>query len=63
MPGAAPTEGSPIFVGDEVVGHVSGSWASPLLGHAVMLGWQKRAPFADHVEIDGREAIVAQTPF
>ena len=63
MSGRAPTEGSPIVVGGDVVGHVSGSWASPLLGHAVMLGWQKRAPFADRVEIDGREAIVAPTPF
>ena len=63
MPGPAPTEGSPILVGGEIVGHVSGSWTSPLLGQAVMLGWQKRAPFADRVEIDGREAIVAPTPF
>ena len=63
MPGAAPTEGSPISVGGEIVGHVSGSWTSPLLGHAVMLGWQKRAPFAERVEIDGREAVVTSTPF
>ncbi len=63
MPGPAPTEGSPILVGGEVVGHVSGSWTSPVLGRAVMLGWQKRTPFADRVEIDGREAVVAPTPF
>ncbi len=63
MPGPAPTEGSPILVGGEIVGHVSGSWTSPLLGHAVMLGWQKRAPFADRVQIDGREALVTPTPF
>jgi sarcosine oxidase subunit alpha len=63
MDGLAPTEGSPIRVGDEIVGHVSGSWTSPVLGKAVMLGWQKRSPFADRVEIDGREALVTSTPF
>jgi glycine cleavage system aminomethyltransferase T len=63
MPGVAPTEGSPIWSGGEIVGHVTGSWRSPVLGHAVMLGWLKRAPFPDHVEIDGREAVVAPTPF
>jgi glycine cleavage system aminomethyltransferase T/bacterioferritin-associated ferredoxin len=63
MPGEAPTEGSPISAGGDIVGHVSGSWTSPLLGHAVMLGWLKRTPFPDRVEIDGREAVVATTPF
>jgi len=63
MPGDAPTEGSPISSGGEIVGHVTGSWASPLLGHAVMLGWLKRTPFPERVEIDGREAVVASTPF
>jgi glycine cleavage system aminomethyltransferase T len=63
MPGDAPPEGSPIVRDGEVVGHVSGSWASPLLGTVVMLGWQKRTPFADRVEIDGREAVVTATPF
>jgi hypothetical protein len=28
-----------------------------------MLGWQRRIPFTDHVEIDGREATVTPTPF
>lgn len=63
MSGAAPTEGSPIFTGEEIVGHVTGSWTSPVLGHAVMLGWLKRTPFPDTVQIDGREATVAPTPF
>jgi glycine cleavage system aminomethyltransferase T len=63
MRGEAPVEGSPIRSGGEIVGHVSGSWASPALGHVVMLGWQKRAPFVDRVEIDGREAVVSPTPF
>ncbi len=63
MPGDAPTEGSPIWFDGAIVGHVTGSWMSPLLGQAVMLGWLKRTPFPDRVEIDGREAVVAPTPF
>ena len=63
--GPAPTEGTPIRSIDdgEIVGNVTGSWTSPLLGKALMLGWQKRTPFADRVLIDGREAIVTSTPF
>ena len=63
MAGEAPTEGSPIWSGGDIVGHVTGSWTSPVLGHALMLGWLKRTPFPDRVEIDGREAVVAPTPF
>ncbi|MBA2381172.1 MAG: aminomethyl transferase family protein, partial [Chloroflexi bacterium] len=65
MDGAAPPEGTPILSLDdgEIVGNVTGSWTSPLLGRALMLGWQKRAPFPDRVSIDGREASVAATPF
>ena len=63
MDGEAPTEGSPIFVGDDIVGHVSGSWASPALRRSVMLGWLKRRPYPDRVRIDGREAVVAPPPF
>ncbi len=65
MDGEAPPEGSPIFDldGTTIVGNVTGSWTSPLLGRALVLGWQKRAPFADRVRIDGREALVTATPF
>jgi aminomethyltransferase len=63
MPGAAPTEGSPVRSDGEVVGHVSSSFSSPLLGHAVMLGWLKRTPFPDTVEVDGRAASVVRPPF
>jgi len=63
MDGPAPTEGSPILADGEIVGNVTGSWTSPLLRKALILGWQKRTPFRDRVEIDGREAVVAQTPF
>ena len=63
MPGAAPTEGSPIWSEGEIVGNVTGSWTSPVLGHTLMLGWLRRSPFPDRVEIDGREAVVTPTPF
>ena len=63
MDGPAPYEGSVIRVRGEVVGHVTSSWDSPLFGKAVLMGWQKRLPHADVVEIDGREAHVSTVPF
>jgi glycine cleavage system aminomethyltransferase T len=63
MDGEAPVEGSPIWSGGEIVGNVTGSWTSPALGKALILGWQKRAPFPDEVEIDERRAVVTPTPF
>jgi glycine cleavage system aminomethyltransferase T len=65
MDGAAPAEGSPIrsIESGEMIGNVTGSWSSPLLGKALLLGWQRRRPFAEQVEIDGREAVVTPTPF
>jgi glycine cleavage system aminomethyltransferase T len=65
MDGEAPAEGSPIrsIETGEIIGNVTGSWTSPLFGRALMLGWQRRTPFADRVEIDGREAVVTPTPF
>jgi glycine cleavage system aminomethyltransferase T len=42
---------------------VTGSWRSPSLGKALILGWLRRKPFPDRVEIDGREAVVTATPF
>ncbi len=63
MPGPAPVEGAPIWSGGEVVGNVTGSWFSPLMGKALMLGWLRRTPFPTEVEIDGRPAVVTATPF
>ncbi|MFL5708331.1 MAG: 2Fe-2S iron-sulfur cluster-binding protein [Chloroflexota bacterium] len=65
MDGPAPAEGAPIRSLDdgEVIGNVTGSWTSPLLRRALMLGWQRRTPFADRVSIDGRDATVTPTPF
>jgi sarcosine oxidase subunit alpha len=63
MDGEAPTEGSPIFSKGAVIGHLTSTFASPTLGHAVMLGWLKRTPFPTQVEVDGRPAAVAEPPF
>ena len=63
MPGSAPAEGTPIWSCGEVVGNVTGSWTSPLLGKALMLGWLRRTPFPTPVEIDDREAVVTPTTF
>jgi glycine cleavage system aminomethyltransferase T len=65
MDGEAPPEGSPIrsISDSEIVGNVTGSWMSPLLGKALILGWQRHGRFDDRVEIDGREAVVTPTPF
>ncbi len=73
MDGDAPVEGAPIRAlpddadpgdrGGDIIGNVTGSWRSPLLGKALVLGWQRRRPFADRVEIDGRAAVATPTPF
>jgi sarcosine oxidase subunit alpha len=63
MDGPAPVEGAPIWVDGEVVGHVTSSFRSPMLGTTVMLGWQKRTPHVEAVTIDGRTATVAHPPF
>ena len=65
MDGEAPAEGSPIrsIRDSEIVGNVTGSWTSPLLGKALLLGWQRYGRFDDRVEIDGREAVLTPTPF
>jgi glycine cleavage system T protein len=63
MADAAPTEGSPIWSDGDVIGHVTSSFRSPTLGHAVMLGWLKRAPFPEQVQVEGRVATVASPPF
>jgi sarcosine oxidase subunit alpha len=63
--GPAPPEGLPIrsIERGDVIGNVTGSWTSPLLGRALMLGWQRLGRFDGEVEIDGRRATVMPTPF
>ena len=63
MDGDAPVEGSPIRSGGDVIGHVTSAFTSPALGHAVMLGWLKRTPFPEQVEVDDRPAAVMAPPF
>jgi sarcosine oxidase subunit alpha len=63
MEGTAPAEGTPISDRGTIIGQVTGSWTSPVLGKALMLGWQRRRPFVDRAEIDGRDAVVTPTPF
>ncbi|MEX2183121.1 MAG: 2Fe-2S iron-sulfur cluster-binding protein [Chloroflexota bacterium] len=65
MDGPAPVEGSPILHPEngDVIGNVTGSWYSPLMQRALMLGWQRRPPHPERVVIDGREAVVTPTPF
>jgi glycine cleavage system T protein len=63
MDGEAPSEGSPISMGGDVIGHVTSTFTSPTLGLALMLGWLKRSPFPEQVEVDGRMATVASPPF
>ena len=42
----------------DVIGNVTGSWTSPLLGRALMLGWQRSGRHSrTAVQIDGREAV------
>ena len=56
MDGPAPVEGAPIWSTAARSSATSpAAGPSPCLGKAVMLGWQKRTPFADRVTIDGRD--------
>ena len=59
----APIDGTPIWYDGSVIGNVTSSFASPVLGHSVMLGWLKQRPFPEVVTIDGRPATVAHPPF
>lgn len=64
MDGDAPVEGSPILHDGQIVGNVTGSWASPLLGTTLLLGWLRQGePWPETVEIDGRRATRTATPF
>ena len=42
MDGPAPGRGLADLVDGEIVGNVTGSWPSPVLGRTVLLGWQRR---------------------
>jgi glycine cleavage system aminomethyltransferase T len=65
MEGAAPLEGAGIHFGGEYAGYVTSSFASPVLGKAIMLGWLRvfDGALPDQVTIDGRSARRVATPF
>jgi sarcosine oxidase subunit alpha len=65
MAGEAPFEGSVIRYGAEYAGYLTSSFASPVLGKAVMLGWLRLfdGKLPDEVAIDGRSARRVAIPF
>lgn len=65
MEGEAPFEGSVIRYGAEYAGYLTSSFASPVLGKAVMLGWLRffDGALPDEVTIDGRRARRVAVPF
>jgi len=65
MDGPAPLEGSIIWHGTDYAGYVTSSFASPVLGKTVMLGWVKLfdGVLPSGVKVQGRMAQRAPTPF
>jgi len=65
MDGPAPLEGSVIYHQDEYAGYVTSSFASPVLGKTVMLGWLRffQGALPDDVTVAGRPAHRTAPPF
>ena len=65
LDGPAPLEGSVIYYGADYAGYVTSSFASPVLGKTVMLGWVRLFDGAlpSAVTIAGRTARRVATPF
>lgn len=65
MENPAPFEGSVIRYGSEYAGYVTSSFASPLLGKTVMLGWLRlfNGSLPSEVTIDERPARRVPVPF
>jgi sarcosine oxidase subunit alpha len=61
----APVEGTPLHVNGKLVGHLTSSRFSPVLGYGVGLGWSKRVngEFPDVVEANGSRGTVVTGPF
>ena len=65
MEGPAPLEGSVIYHGETYAGYVTSSFASPVLGKTILLGWLKLfdGELPADVTIEGRPARRATIPF
>ncbi|MCE7980685.1 MAG: hypothetical protein DYG89_05790 [Caldilinea sp. CFX5] len=65
MEGPAPLEGSVIYHGETYAGYVTSSFASPVLGKTILLGWLKLfdGELPTDVTIEGRPARRASIPF
>jgi sarcosine oxidase, subunit alpha len=70
LDGPAPTEGMPMFdaSGTTIVGHITTSYASPLLGKSIALamlkrGWDPASGIPGEYRVDGRVATLSDTPF
>jgi glycine cleavage system aminomethyltransferase T len=65
LDGPAPVEGAVLRVGGALVGHVTSSRFSPVLGRSVCLGFLDRVDgdLPGRVELDGREARRVPLPF
>ena len=65
MAGPAPLEGSVIYHGATYAGYVTSSFASPVLGKTILLGWLKLfdGELPTSVTIDNRPAQRAGIPF
>ena len=61
--GPAPIEGSPVWCGDDIVGQATTTFASPLLGHSIMLAWLRYGEPPGPLVVDGRPASIAHVPF
>lgn len=65
MPTPAPLEGAVIYYNDTYAGYVTSSFASPLLGKTVLLGWLRfvQGELPTEVTIGGRLARRVAPPF
>jgi sarcosine oxidase subunit alpha len=65
LDGPAPVEGAVLRLAGALVGHVTSSRYSPVLGRCVCLGWLDRVDgdLPGRVELDGREARRVPLPF
>jgi sarcosine oxidase subunit alpha len=63
--GDTPPEGTPLSIGRELVGHLTSSRFSPVLGYGIALGWTSRVDgeFPAAVDANGSRGVVVAQPF